>query len=444
MPPRPARPLSTLALLKALSTNPLSACDEELFDELFVARRYFGQHVFVISDPAGIKHVLLDNFDNYPRVPRIRRLFGAGVGTGTFASEGETWRRHRRAAAAALDHRALAPDVPAMIGATERLADSIETPGAPFDLEAEFNHLLVLLFNRVLTGGNLDAVGMVEGLAHLPPKPRAMDFLALPRWLTGSKPLGKVRRNIAKHDGVLYGLIDARRDDGYAGGRDAMWRLAHARDRNETYLLPRNEIRDEAVSIISAGAHTTVRALVWIWYLLALDPAVEAKLHAELDELLRGGSPTPGHLAKFVYTRQVIDETMRLYPPVPAMLRQAAKDDVVCGHRVPRKSLIAIAPWIVHRHRRLWPAPDLFDPERFNPKNAGARARLAYLPFSIGPRICVGAALAMTQILLVVAVLAQRFRIRLADGYPIEPVGSVTLRPKGGLRVTFERRTTVI
>ena len=135
---------------------------------------------------------------------------------------------------------------------------------------------------------------------------------------------------------------------------------------------------------------------------------------------------------------------MRLYPPVPATLRQAAKDDVECGHRVRRKSLIAIAPWIVHRHRRLWPAPDLFDPERFNPKNAGARPRLAYLPFSVGPRICVGAALAMTQILLVVAVLAQRFRIRLADGYPIEPVGSVTLSAEGWIESDVQRRTAVM
>jgi cytochrome P450 len=327
-----------------------------------------------------------------------------------------------------------------MIDLTEQSGECFTRLAGPFDLEATLSRLLVQLFNRVLTGGDPAAIPMVTGLASLPPKPRVADFIALPRWLTGLTPLDAVRRAIAKLDEVLYPLIDQRRHESYIGGRDAMWRLANARDQNAAELLPRTEIRDEAASIISAGAHTTVRGLIWLWYLLALNPRVEARLDAELDAVLRAHPPTPDQLTKLVYTRQVIDETMRLYPPVPAMLREAVRDDVVCGHRVPRRSIMAILPWVVHRHRQLWSAPDRFDPERFNPQNREGRPRFAYLPFAVGPRVCVGASLAITQMLIVVAVFARRFRFRLVPDHPIRPVGSVTLRPRGGLRVTVEHR----
>jgi cytochrome P450 len=182
-----------------------------------------------------------------------------------------------------------------------------------------------------------------------------------------------------------------------------------------------------------------------VWYLLALHPKVEEKLHAELDSVLGGRAPNPDDLAKLVYLRQVLDETMRLYPPLPLMLRSAAGDDTVCGRRILRKSIVAVMPWVVHRHRKLWPDPDRFDPDRFgpdrsSPTGAAARSRYAYIPFGVGPHVCVGASLALTEILIAVAILAQRFRFRLAPGQRIEPVAWTTLRPLHGIMMTIEPR----
>jgi cytochrome P450 len=442
MPPRPPRRLSTLGFAKTLAKNSLSACDEELFEKLFVARRYLWQRVFFVSDPEGIKRVFLDNVENYPRYRYIRRLFAAGLGTGSLGTEGETWWRHRRISAPAIDHRAIMPDIPAMIASAEASADELETveAGQAIDLEPIIGRLLIGLWNEVVTGGNPEAVPMLEALARFPRKPRLVDFTALGRWVEPLRPVAQRGQGLALFDDLLYRLIDDRAPASYAGPRDLIWRLVHQRDRKTGEPLTRTEVRDEAASVIAGGVSPTIRALTWIWYLVALDPRVEARLHAELDAVVGGEPPGPDQLGRLGYARQVIDETMRLYPPIPGLLREAAAADVICGHRVPRGSVVAVLPWVVHRHRRLWRDPDRFDPERFSRENAIARPRLAYIPFAAGPRICVGAAFAMTQMLIVVAVLARRFRFRLAPEHPIRPVGRISLHPFGGLRMTVERR----
>jgi cytochrome P450 len=444
-PPRPPHPLGTVAFLKTVATNSLTAFDEELFDELFVARRYLWQRVFFVSDPDGIKRVFLDNVDNYPRFRHIRRLFQAGLGTGSLGTEGETWWRHRRISAPALDPRAIMPDVPAMIAAAEQLAGHLDTTDieAIIDLEAVISLLLIALWNQVVTGGDPIAVPMLQGLAKYPRKPRLADFTPLGPLLDPLRPKTQRRQKIGMFDEVLYRLIDARRAEDYDGPHDLIWRLIHLRDRKTGETLPRNEVRDEAASVIAGGVSPTVRALTWIWYLLALNPRVENTLHAEIDSVLRDEPLVPSRLAELNYTRQVIDETMRLYPPIPGILREARATDLLCGHRIPPRSAIAILPWVVHRHRRLWSQPEHFDPDRFAPENAVARPRFAYVPFAGGPRICVGASFAMTQMLIVVAILARRFRFRLVPEHPVRPVGRISLHPFGGLRVRVERRAAV-
>jgi cytochrome P450 len=445
MPPRPPRPLPTLAFFRAIASNSLSACDEELFDELIVERRYLLQRVFFVSDPDAIKRVFLDNVENYPRYRYIRRLFQAGLGTGSLGTEGETWWHHRRIAAPAIDHRAIMPDLAAMIGVTEALVGQLEivSRDGVLDLEPVIGHLLIALWNEVVTGGDPAALPMLNGLAKYPRKPRFADFTPLGPWLDPLRPVKARRGKIAVFDELMYRLIDARRDEDYAGRRDLIWRLIHLRDRKTGENLTRTEVRDEAASVIAGGVSPTIRALTWIWYLLALHPEVEARLHAELDAVLEGQPPVAGHLTQLTFTRQVIEETMRLYPPIPGILREAVAADELAGRRVPPRSIVAIMPWVVHRHRQLWRDPERFDPDRFNPENAAARPRFAYVPFAAGPRVCVGAAFAMTQMLIVVASLARRFRFRLASHHPVRPVGHISLHPHGGLQVTVERRAAV-
>jgi cytochrome P450 len=442
MPPRPPRRLSLFQFLKAASTNSLAACDEELFDELFVARRYCGQRVFFVSDPEGIKRIFLDNVDNYPRVERIRRLFEAGLGTGSLGSEGETWWRHRRVAAPAIDRRAFAPDIPALIRRAEEIAGEIgqHPHGETLNIERQIARLLIELWNEVVTGGDPAAVAMLNRLSKYPRKPRFIDLVGMARLVEPLRPYLRRRQQLTEFAPVLQGLIAARAEATYAGPHDLIWRLLNTPDRKTGQTLPRFEVRDEAASLIAGGVSPTVRALTWIWYLLALHPEVETRLHAELDAVVAGEPVAPEHLNRLTYSRQVIEETMRLYPPIPAILRQAVADDVVCGHRVPRRSIIAVLPWIVHRHRRLWPDPDHFDPENFSAERRAGTHRFAFVPFAGGPRVCVGAAFAMTQMAIVVAVLARRFRFRLAPERPVVPVGRISLYPRGGLHVTVEER----
>lgn len=442
MPSRPAKPLSALEVLKTIPDNSLGVFDDELYENLFVTRRYSLVTACFISDPAGVKQVLVDNFDNYPRVPTIRRLFEAEIGTGTLASEGETWRRHRRIATPAIDRRAVEPDGPALIRVAERRAKDLArraAAGKPIDMERVAADMLARMLNHISTGGDDSALPMLRWLSTVPRKPRSIDMVPKPEWV--SKFL--VRRRLedwkAEGDRKLRALIAERRDPDWKGGQDLLWRLAHARDRQTGEPLSPEETRDEAASIIAAG-DATIRALTWIWYLLDLHPHVEARMHAELDEVLGDRKLTPEDVARVPYTKRVLDEVMRLYPPIPVIVRKAVKADVVCGRKVPRGAIVTVAPFIIHRHRQLWERPDVFDPDRFEDENRRKVARFAYIPFAAGPRVCPGASASTANLMFSIITLARQFRFRLATTGPITPFGGISLQPKGGLPMWVEKR----
>ncbi len=442
MPPRPARPLSLPRLLRVAQANSLAACDEELFDELFVERGWFGRRFFVISDPEGIRHVLQDNCDNYPRLAWIRRVFEFGSGSGMLHAEGAPWRRHRRLINPTLDHRALLPDVPVLIELAEEMARHLaEVPaGQGIDTHQTFRHLITLSAGHVFAGADRAIDPMLDHLGQYPGPYGWADLLPTPGWLRFIDRYRKTRIEAGNFAPLLDRLVAERRSAGYAGRQDLLWRLANARDRASGEGLSVAELHDEILTLGATSA-TSLRPLPWVWYLIATHPRAEERLHAELAEVLGGRRPTVGDLAKLVYLRQVLDETMRLYPPLPIMMmRRAAADDTVCGRRIPRNSIVAIMPWVVHRHRKLWRDPDHFDPERFARQEAAAPSRYAYLPFAVGPHVCVGASLAMLQLIVAVAVLARQFRFRLMPGRAIEPTAWTNIRPANGMWMTVEPR----
>jgi cytochrome P450 len=202
------------------------------------------------------------------------------------------------------------------------------------------------------------------------------------------------------------------------------------------------EVRDEVIIIFFAGHDTSALAATYVWYLLSLHPEQEAKLHAELDAVLGGRVPTYDDLEKLSYTRMVIEETMRLYPPAPALTGRVAREaDEICGHPIRKGAEVIVLPWVLHRHRTLWDDPDRFDPERFSRERSATRPRFAYLPFGGGPRICIGAQLASTEVALMVATMAQRYRPRLVPGQDIVLLHRITLRPRDGIRMRLQRRT---
>ncbi len=269
-------------------------------------------------------------------------------------------------------------------------------------------------------------------LLAAPPRLRSL-------WHSGLRRSGIADRALGEFNRAINRLIAERTQNPGRGPKDLLGRLMAARDEETGGGLTPGELRDQVVTIFVAGHETTALALTWTWYLLSQHPTEEAKLHAELATVLGGRAPEHGDLAKLPYTRMIIEEAMRLYPPVHSLTwRVPLKDDEICGRPVLKGSIIAIVPWVLHRHRRLWDHPDRFDPERFAPERAAGRSRFAYLPFSGGPRICIGAAFAMAEAMLILATLAQRYRLRLVPGHRVEAQGLITLRARHGMKMILE------
>ena len=445
MPRRPSRRLPTLRLLRVAQQNSLAACDEELFEELFVERRLFGQRFFVVSDPDGIRRVMQDNIDNYPRLTWLRRVFEFASGSGMLHAEGEPWRRHRRLINPTLDPRALLPDGPMLIELAEEMAHRLAAmpPGIEIDVHNALRHLITISAGHVFAGLDRSIDPIIDRVGQYPGRYGAIDVMPTPGVLRPLDRWRKTRIEAARSAPVLDRLIAERRDPDYAGRRDLLWRLVNVRDRETGAGLTRDELHDEILTLGNT-AITTLRALPWVWYLLATHPWAERRLHAELDQVLGNGPPGVRDLTKLTWLRQVLDEAMRLYPPLPIMvLRRAAADDTVCGRRIPRGSVVLIMPWVVHRHRKLWRDPDRFDPERFTPEAIAGRSRYAYLPYAVGPHVCVGASMATLQLTVAVAVLARHFRFRLAPGRPVEPTAWTNIRPRDGMWMTLEPRLAV-
>jgi cytochrome P450 len=268
-------------------------------------------------------------------------------------------------------------------------------------------------------------------------RPGLFDLLGLPAWLANlfSRRRGAV---FDEFDSAVDELIASRADGSSHGpnAKDLLARLVAARDAETGATMTAKEVRDEVVTIFMAGHETTAQALTWTWYLLALHPAVEVKLHAEIGAVLGDRAPHYDDIAELAYTRMVIQESMRLYPPAHTMAREPIAADEILGSRIAAGSIVLISPWLLHRKASLWPEPHRFNPERF----AAEPPRYSYIPFGAGQRICIGATFAMTEAILILAMIAQRYRLRLKSAHPIEPQGLITLRPRYGMPMTLERR----
>jgi len=283
---------------------------------------------------------------------------------------------------------------------------------------------------------------MERGAGHYQAKmrPNIMDFLGLPAWLAGLGRIGVADRALREFDTEIDRLIKVRSGHAEGGPKDLLSRLIAARDEQTGGGMTAQEVRDHVITIFMAGHETTAMAMTWTWYLLSQHPAEEAKLHAELSSVLGGRAPGAEDLTRLTHTRMVVEESMRLYPPVHTIAREALADDTLAGRSIPKGSAVLISPWVIHRHRHLWPDPGRFDPERFSPEAAAARPRFSYLPFGGGRRICIGASFAMAEATILLATIAQGYALRLAPGHRVEPQGLITLRARHGMKMTVSPR----
>ena len=430
-----------IEFLRRVRTDQLSTLVPELFGRAMIYNRLLFLHSFLINKPEYIEHVLLTNHVNYSKSHFLRRMLGPILGNGLLTSEGELWRRQRHIAAPAFHSKRIAGFVDTFASCTQTMLARWRTRTQPFDVAAEMMALTLDIIARTMFSA--DVSGEVDAVRHLMEivvtmRPSVLDLLGFPEWLPRRQPPA-YGRAIAEFEALVARFLAQRRADGIDRG-DLLSMLLAARDPETGTGMSDKQLRDEILTIFLAGHETTANTLSWIWYLLAQNPAAEARLHNELDRVLGGRVPTYGDLAELKWTRMVIEEAMRLYPPAHTIARTALGEDRIGGVRVPAGAIITVSIYMTHRNPNLWSDPERFDPERFAPAEAARRHRFAYLPFGGGPRICIGNSFALTETQLIVAAVAQHYRVRLAPGHAVQPIGLITLRAKGGIWVTVEPR----
>jgi len=440
-PARPVRPATLarpLPFLRALQDNFIGVWPDDAYAR-DATRVRVGRRVMVTANaPALVKHVLLDNAANYHKSPIARRLFEPALGQGLLTSEGATWKRHRQMVAPVFVQRRMAALVPAMVAATQAhtAAWGRETDSS-FDLTEALSVITLDIITRTMFGAEsfadittlaADTVAYQKIL-----RPSLLDFLGAPSWVP--RPGDAKARRFGDRLTERIDHIIARRRAQPDDRDDLLAHLLRAVDQDG--VSPR-EIRDEIATTLTAGHETTAATVAWSLYLLDLYPETEGRLVDELRRVLDGRPPVAGDIEALRFTRMVIEEALRLYPPAHSMTRQALGPDRLGDVAVPKGAVVVISPWLLHRNPTLWPDPDRFDPDRFDPSRS--RNRYSYIPFGTGSRVCVGASFAMTEAILVLATMLQNFRIRLVADQPIEPVALITLRPRHGLRATAERR----
>jgi len=451
-PPHPkprTEPLGTLAFLRAVRENPLNTWMEAHFEEPIITGDGALGRMTVVSDPAAIRHILVDNAANYRKDDLQLRILAPGLGRGLVTAEGDEWRLQRRTIAPLFTPRHVASFFPAMVEAAERLVRRWQRrpAGRVVDASLEMTRVTLDVLERtIFTQGvskDPDALGRAitryfNSLGRVAP----LDIFGFPDWIPRIGRL-RARPSIRFFEETVNALIDARKQllaRGEQAPRDLLTLLLEAADPETGKGLSDIDVRTNIVTFIGAGHETTANALSWSLYLLSQDERARAHVEREVDEVLEEGALEPHHLDKLVYTRAVIDEAIRLYPPAPYMSRAAIDDDRIGELEIPAGSMVAIVPYLLHRHRRLWNEPDAFQPERFLPENRGRIDRFAYLPFGAGPRVCIGASFSLQEAVIVLATIARSVRLDLVDGHAVTPVQRITLRPQGGLPMRLTQR----
>ncbi|HEV2129467.1 MAG TPA: cytochrome P450 [Longimicrobiaceae bacterium] len=440
-PPGP-RSRIPIRLLFDFRRDPLTFVTETARRYGDVASWKFGpRDMYLLSHPDYVKEVLVTRHRNFIKsyaLQRSRVLLGQGLLT----SEGEFHLRQRRLSQPAFHRERVDAYGQVMSEYAARTAERWRD-GATLDITPEMMRLTLAVVGKTLFDADVEGEAEEIGAA-LTDAMLLFDRLTVPfNELLDRLPLPGTRRFYrarARLDETIYRIIEERRRSGEDRG-DLLSMLLLAQDtEGDMGRMTDEQLRDEALTIFLAGHETTAIALTWTWYLLAQNPEIESRLHAELDEVLEGHLPTAEDLPRLPYTRMVIAESMRLYPPAWIIGRQPLEEFEIGGFRIPAGSIVMMSQWVIHRDPRFYTEPQAFRPERWQPDAEAARHRFAYFPFGAGPRKCIGEGFAWMEGILVLAALAQRWRMRLLPGDPAEARPLITLRPKDGVRMILQQR----
>lgn len=441
LPPGPrGLPFSGLALLRDPLAN-LTKAHAEYGDAMTF--RVGPLRFVAVADPVLAQHVLVRNHRNYVKSRSYAGL-RLVLGNGLVTSEGDVWRRQRKLAQPAFHRQRLARLADTMAACVqERSDDWAARSDTAIDIHGEMMQLTLRIVARTLFGTDLADDGG-QALAQLGPavtealhkaEEYAESLVRLPLWL----PTASNRRFAkAKHllDGIVHGIIERRRASKESHD-DVLGMLMSATDESDGGGMDDAQLRDEVMTLFMAGHETIATTSTWTLMLLHQHPEVAARVRDEARTVLAGRAPGFDDLPRLPYLGQVIDESMRLYPPVWIVEREALAEDQLGPWRIPKGTTVGVSPWLMHRHPGLWDDPLRFDPDRFAPDRLQERAKLAYLPFGAGPRICIGNHFALMEAKIILATLVQRWSVSVDAPETVRFDPSVTLRPAGGLPGRF-------
>jgi len=449
-PPAPVprtQGLGPIGLLRVLANNPLEAWTAAHFEQPIVMSGLSMGRVAVVNDPTAIRRVLLENRDNYQKDWLQRRVLSAGLTEGLLTAEDHQWRMQRRVLAPLFSRRTVMNFSAAMVDVASALVERLSRrEGEIVDISVEATRVTLEVLERTIFSDGLgcapedirlamkkyfDTIGRID----------PFDMLGIP----GSIPRPwrwKLGPMLRLFETTIDAIISTRRDriaKNPAGApRDVLTLLLEATDPESGKALSETEIRANILTFIAAGHETTANCISWSLYLLSQSSLWRERVQTEADREF--GGQTDSLADRLIETRAVIDESNRLYPPIGAISREAIGPDDLAGERIKPGTMVVIAPYVLHRHRALWTKPDTFDPNRFLGRARETIDRYSYLPFGVGPRICIGATFAIQEASIIVAALMRHFTLEMAPGHTAWPMLKVTLRPQDGLPMMIRRR----
>jgi len=440
IPPYPKRHkknLGPINLVKYARRDLLSIWTEDAFDRQFMSMKIINRSIFIANHPDVIRHILVTNHGNYEKKnPLMRKALAPLLGDGLFISDGAVWQKHRELEEPMFNAEQVARYSEVMIKAVEERARqwAAYQSGSLISVLPEMVQLAAEIICRILFGTQISAEQIGQLIADFTDYYQVTEqtdfnaFFGLPSWMPGKKS-GKVSQATQTIHAIFDKIIA---ENEKTGDTDTLLaKFLKLQSHTETAsTLTREQIRHEIIVLFMVGYETTANTLAWAWYLISQCPEVEQRLHEEVDSVLGNRSASFTDVANLTYTRAIIEETMRLYPPIPVLSREAAAADMIRKRHVPAGSMMMIVPWLLHRHKQYWQNPDHFIPERFldeKPNN------FTYIPFSIGPRECIGKYFGTVEATLCLAILARRFNLRNPDGQEVSHECRLTLRPKGEL-----------
>lgn len=422
--------------------NPLVGWPREVFEVLNRKTRLLHLTYHGISDPEGVKHVLLDNHANYTKPRLIRDALAPAIGEGLLTAEGDLWREQRKLMAPIFTPATVKSFLPIFVDQAKASAGrwKSEGPGRR-DMAIETTHTTFDIINAALFSGEAgldpnEARPHLEAAVSAPAEYRLGFLFGMP-WLDQSPLQRRGRTGTAYLVSKAAALVRRRQADPHPG-KDFMGRVLSAfADRYPPEQAAKLAV-DNALTFMVAGHETTSNGLAWALYLLSQDLKAQDWAREEAIEAWAASDDPSEILDDLPYLKMVWEETLRLYPPVPRIDREALADDIVCGERVRKGEMISIWPWVMHRHRKLWNEPDLFNPENFDPEAKAEHHRFQYIPFGAGPHVCIGMPFAQAEALILLSYWLTRFTFRPAPDHRVFPTAHVTLRPLGGMPLVIE------